>query len=299
MSAITRWFFTPVPLGRVAAIRTLAYAFIPVDMLLTTRWALSHKDVPPELYQPLWLAREFPIVPTPTQAVVIGLCITLLVTAVAAAFNRAPRLLGAAVFVLYFEWMMIAMAYGKVDHDRIGFLVLLAVLPTIGRAAWGDTTTLSPAAGWAMRLTQIAVVCTYFLAAWAKLRFGGIEWLNGSTLSWAVLRRGTFLSEWTLQVPLLLVVAQWLMVTLELASPALLFIRRDRTRYLAIAGCYGFHLMTYGALTIIFLPHLVALTAFLPMEKVRPLHWLRQRSVDSGPVSLKTSANSGYSGRFP
>lgn len=277
MNALIRWFFAAVPLGRVAAIRTLAYAFIPVDVLFTTRWTLFHKDVPTELYQPLWLARMLPIVPTPTYAVVVGLCIALLITAVIAAFNRAPRLLGVAVFVLYFEWMMIAMAYGKVDHDRVAFLVLLAVLPTIGRAAWGDATTLSPAAGWAMRLTQIAVVLTYFFAAWAKLRFGGLDWLSGSTLSWAVLRRGTFLADWTLQVPLLLVVAQWVMVTLELASPALLFIRSDRARYWAIAGCYGFHVMTYSAITIIFLPHLVALTAFLPMEKLRPVHWLRDR----------------------
>jgi hypothetical protein len=52
------------------------------------------------------------------------------------ATGRAPRLLGWTIFVLYFEWMIIAMSYGKVDHDRFAFLVALAVLPTV--APWGS-----------------------------------------------------------------------------------------------------------------------------------------------------------------
>ena len=67
------------------------------------------------------------------------------------------------MFALYFEWMIIAMSYGKVDHDRFGLLVALAVLPTAGRARHGDPT-LSERGGWALRMTQLAVVATYFLS---------------------------------------------------------------------------------------------------------------------------------------
>ena len=30
------WWFTPVPLARIAVFRTLAYLFIPIDVFLTT-----------------------------------------------------------------------------------------------------------------------------------------------------------------------------------------------------------------------------------------------------------------------
>ncbi len=281
---MTRWFFAPVPLGRVAALRTLAYLFVPLDVLVLTPWVLDHKDVPGELYQPLLLGRLLPL-PTPSYWAVVGTAVTLLACAAVAAAGKAPRLLGVAVFLLYFEWMIVAMSYGKVDHDRIGYLVLLAVLPTIGKARWGDTATLSEKAGWAMRVTQIAAVCTYFLAAWAKLRFGGIEWLNGATLTRAVLRRGTFLSDWTVHVPYLLQVFQWFIITFELASPAVLFIRNERIRTYVIGGFYAFHAMVYAAITIAFWPHLIAMASFLPLERVRPVVWVRTRLQGKVPVS--------------
>ena len=279
--------FDAVPLGRLAALRTLVYLFVPVDLLLTTNWVLQHKDVPGDLYVPLLIGRILPL-PTPTYALTVGVFVALLVTSVVAATGRAPRLLGTAVFVLYLEWMVIAMSYGKVDHDRFGFLVALAVLPTVGRARWGDLTR-SEAAGWALRATQLAVVATYFFAAWAKLRFGGLDWLTGATLTRAVLRRGTFLSDWVVDYPGLLVAFQFFIVAFELSSPVLLFLAY-RWRLRAVGGLYGFHLMTYAAITISFLPHCVAMTSFLPLEKVRPLVWLsRFRAADRArPAEART-----------
>ncbi|HEY0359850.1 MAG TPA: hypothetical protein VGD11_14815 [Mycobacteriales bacterium] len=279
--------FDAVPLGRLAALRTLVYLFVPVDLLLTTNWVLQHKDVPGDLYVPLLIGRILPL-PTPTYALTVGIFVALLVTSVVAATGRAPRLLGTAVFVLYLEWMVIAMSYGKVDHDRFGFLVALAVLPTVGRARWGDLTR-SEAAGWALRATQLAVVATYFFAAWAKLRFGGLDWLTGATLTRAVLRRGTFLSDWVVDYPGLLVAFQFFIVAFELSSPVLLFLAY-RWRLRAVGGLYGFHLMTYAAITISFLPHCVAMTSFLPLEKVRPLVWLsRFRAADRArPAEART-----------
>ena len=275
MSAISRWLFAPLPLGRVAVFRTIVYLFIPIDVLLTTSWVDDHKDTPTSLYMPLaifgWLHQ-----PAPTHGLVVGVMIALLVCSVLAATGRYPRLLGTAVFLLYTEWMVIAMSYGKVDHDRFGFLVALAVLPTIGRARYGDKTR-SSAAGWALRVTQIAVVCTYFLASWAKLRFGGLDWLDGATLARAVLRRGTIFSDWTLDVRFVLVAFQYAIVAMELLSPIVLFVRSDRVRYAIVAGFYLFHLMTFAAITIIFLPHLIAMLAFLPLERIRPVAYLRQR----------------------
>lgn len=75
---------------------------------------------------------------------------------------------------------MTAASYGEVDHDRIAYLVALAVLPTLGRA-----------------------------------RFSGLDWPTGARLARALVRRGTDLSEWTLAVPYLPATVQWVMPILE------------------------------------------------------------------------------------
>jgi len=265
------WFFVPVPLARVAVFRLIAYLFIPVDVFVTTRWVAAHAGVPTEYYQPL-LIGDWLSLPTPTTAVVDTVKWLLIGSALLAATGKAPRIWGTTTFLLYFEWMVIAMSYGKVDHDRYAFLVALAVLPTIGVARWRDKRR-SEAAGFAVAVIFIAVMLTYFLAAWAKIRFGGWDWVNGSTLTRAVLRRGTDLSSWTLDVPGLLHVSQYLMIGFELLSPLMLLVLRDRARIALVIFLLGFHLMVFAGLRIIFLPHVVAILSILPWER---LH--RQRS---------------------
>jgi hypothetical protein len=266
----------PVPLARIAVFRSLVYLFIPVDVFLTTAWVRAHADVPTEYYQPL-LVGQWLALPTPTSTVVRVVQWALVLAALAAATGRAPRLLGTAVFLLYFEWMVIAMSYGKVDHDRYAYLVALAVLPTVGRARWRDRRT-SEAAGWAMAVVFLAVMLTYFLAAWAKVRFGGWDWVTGSQLTWAVLRRGTDLATWTLGVPGLLIAAQWVMVIAEFAAPLMLLARSDRARVALVVFLLGFHLMTFAGVRIIFLPHCVAILSLVPWERLPEAgRWLRSR----------------------
>lgn len=268
------WLTEAVPAGRVAAMRTLVYLFVAADLVVFTPWVRPHGDLPGHLYEPLLVGRLLPL-PTPTPVVVGVVFWTLLAATVAAASGRAPRLLGWTVFALYFEWMVIAMSYGKVDHDRFAFLVALAVLPTAGRAVHGDPTP-TRAGGWALRVVQLAVVATYFLAFWAKLRYAGPGWATGSVLARAFLRRGTDLADAVAPVPGALVGAQLGILAFELLSP-LLFVLRGRWRYAGVACCYLFHWMTMATITISFLPHQVALASFLPLERVRPIVWTRAR----------------------
>ena len=261
-----RWWLRPVPLTRIAVMRTIAYLFIWVDVWLTTSWVKAHAEVPTAWYAPLTIGRLLHL-PTPTHTVVTVVQWALLLTALAAATGRAPRLLGTAVFLLYFEWMVIAMSYGKVDHDRIAFLVLLAVLPTVGAARWRDRRR-TEAAGFAMAAVLVAVMLTYFLAAWAKIRFGGWDWPTGATLARAVIRRGTSVSDWLLDYPWLLVAMQWAMIGLEALSPLMLLVWRDRARVALVVFLIGFHLMVFAGVTIVFLPHCVAILSILPWERL-------------------------------
>ncbi|MEU6073015.1 HTTM domain-containing protein [Micromonospora sp. NPDC047074] len=290
---MSRWLTEAVPRGRVAAFRTLVYLFVAADLVVFTPWVRTRVAVPGELYQPLLVGRVLPL-PTPTQTLVTVVFWALLLLALLAATGRAPRLLGWAVFALYFEWMIVAMSYGKVDHDRFGLLVALAVLPTAGRARHGDTTR-TEAGGWALRVTQIAVICTYFLAAWAKLRFGGLDWLTGSVLARAILRRGTELADLLASVPYLLIVAQFGIVAFEALSPVI-FMLKERWRLATVGFFYSFHLVTIATITISFAPHLVAMTSFLPLERVRPVVWARRlarRGRDAGPTTGVAPALAG------
>jgi hypothetical protein len=261
---VTGWLFSPMPRGRIAALRTILYLWVFVDVFLTTSWVMQHNGLPTELYQPLWLGRWLPL-PEPTAFVVTFVQLGLLVSAAIGATGRLPRIAGTAAFLFYMEWMFIAMSYGKVDHDRISFLVALAVLPTVGAARWGDRSE-DEASGWAIRFIQIAVVATYFLAAFAKLRFGGPEWVNGATLMRAVLRRGTFIGDVLVDAPWVLHVSQWLIMAFELLSPVMLL--RNKVGYGYVAAAFAFHLVTFATISIIFFPQVMCLLAFLPLERL-------------------------------
>lgn len=268
---MTSWLLSPAPLARVAVLRVIVYLFVPVDVLLTTTWVRAHASVPGELYVPLRIGRLLPL-PTPgpwvevLQVLLVG---AALAAAAAATRSVLPRLTGWLVALMYLEWMVVAMSYGKVDHDRFAFLVALFVLPSVGRAGLRSRER-TEAAGWAMTMIALAVVATYTLAAVAKLRFGGWDWVDGATLTRAVLRRSTPLSEPLLDVPVVLHAAQYGLMVMELVVAPLLLVRwRDpRIGWLLALGFLGFHVVTFAMITIIFLPHCIALLALLPLERL-------------------------------
>lgn len=275
MGAVAAWWFPAVPRARIAWLRTFLYSFIWLDLLVLRPWVHDHGDVPGVLYRPLAIG-ELLHLPRPTPTFTTAVMVALLVTSAVAATGRLPRLFGTAIALLYLEWMVIAFSYGKVDHDRFAFLVALAVLPTLGRVSHRDRTS-DARAGWAVRCVQVAIVCTYLLAVWAKHRYGqGIfTWMDSTTLVRAVVRRGTFIADPLLQHPWTLHAAQYLLVAMELASPLLLW--PGRVGRVMLAAFAGFHAVTYACLTIAFWPHLACLTVFLAWEDL-PDRWAQLRS---------------------
>lgn len=268
-SAVSRWLHDPLPDARLAVFRLLAYLFVPVDVLVLHTSGSYHGYADPAFYQPLAIGRLLPL-PTPTTGVVAvctwGAVAGAAVLAVLALRGRTSRALGWVVFALYLEVQVIAFSYGKVDHDRVAFLVALAVLPTVGAVRLrGDRR--SAAAGWALRCVQLAVVATYFYAALAKLRFGGPEWVNSGTIARAVIRRGTPLAEPLLALPWTLQATQWFIMAFELSAP-LVFLASERVQRWVVAFWLSFHAMTYAMITIAFWPHLLCLLAFLPLERL-------------------------------
>jgi hypothetical protein len=282
---LTRWMTSPAPLARVAVLRIVAYLFIPLDVLRLRPWGVDHGYLPSDWHSPLVVEKLFHI-GAPTHAYLVALLWVMCVGAVAGLTGRAPRAVGWTVAVAYLLWMLASMSYGKVDHDRFGFMLLLFVLPSVGRAGLADRTP-SEAAGWALRMVQLGAVATYFFAAFAKVRNGGWGWVNGATIAWAVIRRGTDLATPLLDHPWMLRVTQWGMLILEFCSPAI-FLLRGRYLYAAVVGLYLFHIVTFATIKIIFWPHLVCLLAFLPLEKAVPRAPARRRATSPRPADQGT-----------
>jgi hypothetical protein len=272
VSRLQRWLFEPVPLARVATLRLLVFAFVVVDVLLLHTSGWYHGWADPVWYEPLVMGDALHL-PAATVLLVQVLKWGCVLAALAAMTGRAPRLLGWLVAGCWIWYQYVAFSYGKVDHDRADFVVALALLPTVGLAHLSDQRR-SEAAGFALRAVQLAAIATYFLSAWAKIRFGGWDWVNSATMVRAVVRRGTPMAQWLLEVPWTLHWFQWVLMGAELTAPVI-FLLSERWRRRVVAGWFVFHAMTYGAITIAFWPHLVMMLAFLPLERYAA--WVRER----------------------
>jgi hypothetical protein len=257
----------PVPLARVAVLRVVIYLFVVADIFLFVDDVIPHAAGDADLYRPL-LIRRLLHLPTPAPHYARALQVAIVAGCLVAATGRLPRLSGLVVAVALLDWVSIGMSYSKVDHDHLALVVATWVLPTVGRARLRDRTP-SEAAGWALLAIQLAVVATYFLSAVAKMRFGGWGWANGSIFAWAMTRRGTPLGRALLEPPWILRAGQWSVLLIETLSP-LLLVLRGRWRYLLVLVFVGFHAATFAVLTIHFLPLVVCLLAFLPLENLVP-----------------------------
>ncbi|SDT12809.1 hypothetical protein SAMN04489752_3438 [Brevibacterium siliguriense] len=264
-----RWFMPAVPLARVAVFRMFIYVFIIIDVLTISGDVIAHGWTP-EFYQPLWLARFLHIPAVSVLGAQILLTLIIVFSLLAAA-GILQRLSGWAVAISFGAWMFYTQGYGYVAHDHMALVIAAFVLPTIGAARFRDVGTASAKAGWALRIVQIAVVLTYFYSVVMKwIASGNItHWANGAVIIWALMRRGAEWSKPFLEMPGLLIAAQWATLVFEFLSPVVLFLK-DKWLYGAVAFFFLFHLMTYLALGIHFLPTVICWAAFLPLEKLVP-----------------------------
>lgn len=138
--------------------------------------------------------------------------------------------------------------------------------------------------GWALQLMTAVTALTYVIAAWAKIRNGGWEWMTGDVLrnqiAYDNLRKhllgdphsavGGWLTQW-----------RWIFPPLATASMvvelgALLAIPVSRLRYWWVAAAWAFHVGVFALMVILFPYQLfgVAFASFLPLDR----WWARFRS---------------------
>lgn len=266
---LIRWFTPQISLARVAVFRVFIYLFVIIDVLTISGDVIPHGWTP-DLYQPLWLARVLHIPPVSVLGAQILLA-AIIVFSLLAAAGILQRLSGWLVAITFGLWMFYTQGYGYVAHDHMALVIAVVVLPTVGAARFQDVGATSAKAGWALRVVQIAVVLTYFYSVLMKwIASGNItHWANGAVIIWALMRRGAEWSKPFLEMPGLLIAAQWATLAFEFLSPIALFVK-GKWLYGVVAFFLLFHLMTYIALGIHFLPTVICWAAFLPLEKLVP-----------------------------
>lgn len=268
LRAVAGWWVRPVPLARVAVLRTVLYLFVVWDVLYLTNDVMGHAYAP-DLAQPLLLSRLLHL-PGPSVPLAWTLLVLVVVSSLVAATGRLPRLAGWTAGIAFLLWMLDSQGFSYVSHDHMALVLALLVLPTVGRARFTDTGS-SEAAGWAFRVIQVAVVLTYFGSAIVKWVRAGSPWAwaNGSVFVWAIMRRGSDAIRWTLEVPVLLHVGQWVLLVAEFVAPVALWLR-GRALLGLVLFFLVFHAMTFVALGIHFLPTAVCWLAFAPTERLVP-----------------------------
>lgn len=265
-SAVSGWFLPQLPYARIAVIRAIIYPFLIFDMHVLAFDVVHHGYVP-ELHAPTLVARLLHLPPlTVLQGQILFWVVTI--AAVLAAVGLWQRAAGWIAGLGFWVWMLTSLGFGYVSHDHMALMITVLILPTVGVARFTDTRT-GPKAGWALRVMQIFTILTYFGSVFPKwIRSGSVAtWANSAVFTWAIMRRGSDLIRWTLDYRWILHIAQWGILLLEVLSPLVLFLR-GKWLYLAVGVFLSFHLATYLAVGIHFLPTIVCWSAFLPLEKL-------------------------------
>lgn len=265
------WLFPSVPLRRISVLRSLTYAFVWVDLLWLRNWIWDKPQVPDGFFHPLLVLRSIGI-GAPSAQIMWLIGAGILMFSALAFFRQLTPASGYAVAIFYLAWLLLGFSYGKVDHDRFALLVALFLLPSVpegrGERAGGESEEARLFAGWAVRSVQLAVVSTYFLAAWAKFRFGGWDWANGDVLARAFSVRGSASADSVAGQAWALRPMQWGIVIFELLTPLALL--RNRWGYSMLLAIPLFHIATFALIGIMFWPQLAMLAFFLPVEKLWP-----------------------------
>lgn len=287
---IGRWLAPAAPARRLALFRVLvgAFALVYLVVRLPAFWAtatLADGFDPVGVLAPL----DRPLPAGAVRALVIAA--PLLAAAVAAGLWF--RVTGPAFAAVLLVVLTYRSSWGRLlyfDNLLVLHALVLACSPAaddlavrVGpppRPASPGPVGDDPRYGWPLRLCALVTVATYVLAGVAKLRIGGLAWLDGDTLA-----RHVAFSAARLEVlggtpspaaRLVLSHGSWLLapaavatVILELGAPLALW---PRLRTPWVIGLWGFHAAVAATMFVLF-PYPLAAVAFAPLYPLERWRW--------------------------
>ncbi|MEZ5280034.1 MAG: HTTM domain-containing protein [Acidimicrobiales bacterium] len=289
---------------RLAVVRVAVFAYAAVYVAVRSPTIVDTSELDPARFDPIggvaWLN-------TPLQSPVLAALVALAVLASgAAAAGWHYRICSPAAALAVLVVLSHRLSWGQVLHTE-NLVVLHACILAFTPAAdaWSldaRSTTRRPRASdesdytWALWLISAVTVSTYVIAAWAKLRIGGADWISGDVLRSHIAHdnlRKHLLGDPSSPLARFVVPQAWLFspmaigaLALELAAPmALLGFRRVRHAWVVMA--WLFHVAVLALMAIVF-PYQLLGIAFLSFVDAEAIG---QRLGRLRPISRRSSAD--------
>jgi hypothetical protein len=278
------WLLAPAPAARLATLRILVGVY-------ATAWAgvrlpahVAHADQVAARWQPVGVLAPLGSPPADWAILLVAAATPLVGLLFVAGWRH--RAIGPLFAAATLGLVTLDSSWGQVFHTEhllVLHLLVLAVAPAadvlaVGRPLRTQLPTADGRYGWPVRLCAVVVVVAYVIAGIAKLRIGGLDWLDGDTLrSWIAhdnLRKamlgdsyspiGRHLVGQAWLFPLLAMVT----VTVELGAPVAL--RGGRWRTAWVVAAWLFHVGVLAVMAILFPYQLsgVAFAAFFRLERL-------------------------------
>lgn len=268
-----RFWFTAVPVRRIAFVRIVACAFALIDVA-TSGYVTRAGDADRVFSDRLPIFRFVQTLTGDAAASSTALRvvqIVLLVALACAAVGLGTRLALVAAAPLYAWWWACEFGFALAGaQGRLAVIVTLGVLAIApaGRAYSVDAAlarrrgraqgaAVDELAGWALRFATVFVVISYVGSAWTKVKTAGIGWPWGGSLDSGLLHHGSQLGLYLARSPwlvhlLALTALLWLATAWVLLLPRSSFLtRRLRDAWVA-----------YGAAAVVLSYFLLGLSFF-------------------------------------
>lgn len=275
------WRWTAPP-ERLAVMRVLAFAYGGIYVAARAPTIVDIGDLPTSRFDPVggaaWL--NGPVSP---GWLTLAVLVTVLASMAGAAGWRYRATAPAAALGILFV-LSHRLSWGQVLHTEnllVMHTLILAVTPAAD--AWSlDARRRRTSAriddeaptvyGWALQLMAAVTALSYVVAAWAKLRNGGLDWISGDVLRNHIARdnlRKHLLGDASSPISPYLVGHAWLFapmalvsMVVELAAP-IAIVASTRLRHLWVGAAWAFHLGVLALMAIGF-PYQLGFVAFVP-----------------------------------
>jgi hypothetical protein len=283
------WLLAPAPPTRLAALRVLIGGYGVIHLIVTAPSLLAIARLPAAQLAPVGVLSWLPG-PLPEAAVVGGLVVAV-VSGLAFVLGARWRVSGPLFAALFFLLSNYRVSWGHVSHaDHLPALQLLVCGLVPAADAWSldrrrrlrcdgsaprDESEPDSRYGWPVRIMALITVVTYVVAGLAKLRYGGIGWLDGDVLRNQVatdaLQKTLLgashspLGPWLAAHAVLAVPASLAALAVELGAPVALLGGRWRDAW--VASAWLFHIGIAATMAIAF-PYPLSLVAFAPFYAV-------------------------------
>jgi hypothetical protein len=278
------WLVAPAPAARLAMLRILVGVYATAWTLVRLPAHLAHTDQVVARWQPVGVLAPLESPPADTAILLVAVAAPLLGVLFVAGWRY--RAIGPLFAVAVLLLATLDSSWGQVFHTEhllVLHLLILAQAPAADVLATGRRRAPpGPAVdgryGWPVRLAAVVVVLTYVIAGIAKLRIGGLDWLDGDTLrNWVAhdnLRKAVLGDSYS-AIGRHLVRHAWLFpplavltVIVELGAWVALLGGRWRTAW--VVAAWLFHLGVLAAMAILFSYQLTgaAFAAFFRLERL-------------------------------